>query len=111
VLAGEEGPQLGLLDAIFQGADGIGQFRSDVLALARQLMEGLRVVEQPRQDGRRLDALGGARALLLEHLGALGVAPDFREAQFLFEGLELAVLPVDIKETSGAPRPFRPATR
>jgi hypothetical protein len=94
-----------------QGADGLGQLGSDVFAFARQLVESLGVVEQPRQRGRGLDALGEPRALLLEHFGALGIAPDFREAQFLFEGLELAVLPVDIKETSGAPRPFRPATR
>jgi hypothetical protein len=111
VLTREEGRKLRLLRTRSEGLDGFGEVVADVLPFAGQLVEGPRVVEEAAQRADGGDPLAQPGALLLEDLRFLGIAPRLREAQFRLDGLELGLLPVDIKGTSGARRPFRRATR
>jgi len=92
------------LDPFGQRIDRLAQFDRDVLALAGQLEEGPRVVDQAVQLATGLDLLDQAGALALDFPGNVRVAPDLGQGQTRLDLLELALLAGDIKDTSAAPR-------
>ena len=80
VLPRQKRRQLGLLDPRFQSGHRRREVRKHVLALARELVKRPRIVEQPPEGSRRLDALGQARPSLLQDLRAARIAPHRRAA-------------------------------
>ncbi len=107
VLAGEQRGQLDLFGAPGQCIDGGIQLVADLLAFAGQLEQRFRLLEEPAQLRRRIDAIGQARPRLLNPLDLVRIAPDFLARQALLEGVELPCLALGIKGTSATRPPCR----
>jgi hypothetical protein len=107
VLAGQKGAQLELLGVGLESRHGALEIGADVLALAGELEQRLRFLEERLELAGRADPRRQQRSFLLEFLGAVRVSPDFGEGQLVLDPFQGLLLAVDIKETSAATRPSR----
>jgi hypothetical protein len=107
VLVEEQGPELGLLEVLFELADPRFELGLDALPLGGELGEDLELLLLAEDLAEELDVLLEQLLLLLEGLGGFLVLPDLGRGQAGAYRFELGGLAIEVKENPGPLRPSR----